>query len=459
MIDNYILKVPMLIESEISLLKSSNVKTRKMKRLTILIITVLSLSTVVAQDELSLSDAIRLGLENNYDLQLQRNTEEIASINNTWGNTSIMPSIDFSLNGRENLNYNKIENYRTQTITPDLSLNWVIFNGFAARINKQRFEELEAQSQGNTAVLVESSMQDIILAYNSCLLQQKMVDVYEELANLSEDRYNRSVDSKNLGVSTSYEVLQAKTSMLQDKSNYLQQKVTFENAVRTLNYTLAVENNTQWIFSTELKAITPEYNLESLNEKLLANNATLKNQYLYQSLMAKETALAKSAYSPTLSLNTGIGMTDLGNYYAGSTANTTMNHSDAYIGLTLKWSIFNGGVRKRSVAISKINEESTQVQTDQMKHLLNNQLLQMYSSYEVRKAVLSLANEQEASAKLNLYLSAEKLKNGSINSFNYRDVQISYMNAAIAKYSAIYNVIQSNTDLLRITGGIVSEFE
>ena len=268
MIDNYILKVPMLIESEISLLKSSNVKTRKMKRLTILIITVLSLSTVVAQDELSLSDAIRLGLENNYDLQLQRNTEEIASINNTWGNTSIMPSIDFSLNGRENLNYNKIENYRTQTITPDLSLNWVIFNGFAARINKQRFEELEAQSQGNTAVLVESSMQDIILAYNSCLLQQKMVDVYEELANLSEDRYNRSVDSKNLGVSTSYEVLQAKTSMLQDKSNYLQQKVTFENAVRTLNYTLAVENNTQWIFSTELKAITPEYNLESLNEKL-----------------------------------------------------------------------------------------------------------------------------------------------------------------------------------------------
>ena len=175
--------------------------------------------------------------------------------------------------------------------------------------------------------------------------------------------------------------------------------------------------------------------------------------------MAKETALAKSAYSPTLSLNTGIGMTDLGNYYAGSTANTTMNHSDAYIGLTLKWSIFNGGVRKRSVAISKINEESTQVQTDQMKHLLNNQLLQMYSSYEVRKAVLSLANEQEASAKLNLYLSAEKLKNGSINSFNYRDVQISYMNAAIAKYSAIYNVIQSNTDLLRITGGIVSEFE
>lgn len=83
----------------------------------------------------------------------------------------------------------------------------------------------------------------------------------------------------------------------------------------------------------------------------------------------------------------------------------------------------------------------------------------MFSSYQVHKAVLSLANEQEASAKLNLDLSADKLKNGSINSFNYRDVQIMYMNAAIAKFRAIYNVAQSNTDLLRITGGIIREFE
>lgn len=83
----------------------------------------------------------------------------------------------------------------------------------------------------------------------------------------------------------------------------------------------------------------------------------------------------------------------------------------------------------------------------------------MFSSYQVNNTVLSLAKEQEASAKLNLDLSAEKLKNGSINSFNYRDVQIMYMNAAIAKFRAIYNVVQSNTDLLRITGGIIGEFE
>lgn len=430
-----------------------------MKHILTSILTFLSLWTIQAQETLSISDAIKIGLENNYDLQIQQNSEKIAAINNTWGNTSIMPSIKFGLTGRENYNINDKDNYRQQTISPDLSLNWVLFDGFTARINKQRYEDLEAQSQGNTAIVVESTIQDIILAYNNCLLQLEMVKVYLELSDLSKARYSRTEDSKAIGVSTTYESLQAKTSMLEDQSNYLQQKVAYENAVRTLNFSLAVDNNTQWKFITELETNTPNYNIESMNQKLLENNHTLKNQYLYQSLRAKETSLAKSAYAPTLSLNTGLSTTDFGQYNSGSTPNISQNYSDAFAGLTLSWSIFNGGSRKRSVEIAKINEASTQVQVQQMKHSLNNQLLQIFSNYQVNKTVLTLAIEQEAVAKLNLDLSADKLNNGTINSFNYRDVQIMYMNAAIAKFRATYNIIQSNTDLLRITGGIVSEFE
>lgn len=423
------------------------------------IIIVLGWINSYAQENLSLSDAIRIGLQNNYDLQVMRNSEKIAGINNTWGNTGIMPTLNFTLSGRENLNLNNTENYRTQTISPDINLNWVIFDGFSARINKQRFEELEKQSQGNTAVLIESTIQDIILAYNNCLLQQELVKVYEELSELSEDRYDRTLDSKELGAGTTYESLQAKTSWLEDRSNYLQQQVTFDNAMRTLNFALAVEDNTRWKLTTELETDVPDYDLEDLSAKLLKSNSSIKNQYIYQSLLSKETSLAKSAYSPTLSLSTGISNTDLGNYYAGSTANVYKNSSDAYVGLTLSWNIFNGGTRKRSIEIAKINEESAQVQTNQMTHSLNNQLLQMHSNYLVQKAVLELALEKEATAKLNLDLSADKLKNGSINSFNYRDIQIVYMNAAISMLQATYNVIQSNTDLLRITGGIITEYE
>lgn len=430
-----------------------------MKKFATLISLFLCLGISQAQEKLSLFEAINLGLQNNYDLQMQRNSKEIAGINNTWGNTSIMPSVSLNATGRENYNYNDDDNYRQQTITPDLSLNWVLFNGFAARINKRKYEELEQQSEGNTVVLVESTIQDIILAYNNCLVQKELTVVYQGLADLSKDRYDRMLNSQAIGASTTYEGLQAKVSMLEDKSNLLQQKVNYANAVRTLNYLLAVDNGAQWDFTTALTADTPDYNLESLSEKLGQNNQTLKNQYLYQSIVAKETALAKSAYSPTLTANSGISYTDFGQYYSGSTANVTQNYSDVYVGLTLSLDIFNGGTRKRSLQIAKINEETTRVQTTQMEHSLKNQLLQMYSSYEVQKAVYQLTLEQEEAAKLNLELSGEKLENGSINSFNYRDVQIAYMNAAVSKLSAIYNLVQSNTDLQRITGGIINEYQ
>ena len=63
------------------------------------------------------------------------------------------------------------------------------------------------------------------------------------------------------------------------------------------------------------------------------------------------------------------------------------------------------------------------------------------------------------STKLNLDISTEKFKNGIINSFNYRDIQILYMNTAFNELEAIYNLIQSKTDLLRLSGGIISEYD
>lgn len=77
----------------------------------------------------------------------------------------------------------------------------------------------------------------------------------------------------------------------------------------------------------------------------------------------------------------------------------------------------------------------------------------------VQRTILELADEKEQLAQLNLELSDAKFKNGSINSFNYRDVQVSYLNAAISKFQAIYQLSQANTDLLRITGGIISAYE
>ncbi len=415
-----------------------------------------------AQDTLSLSRAIQIGLENNYDLKIMRNTETEATINNTWGNTNVVPSIDFALSGTEDIrNYSSDSgnDYKNGYLSPELSLDWVLFNGFSAHITKSRYQVLEDQSKGNTAVLVETTIQDIIDAYYVCILQNELLTVYKDLEKLSKDRYDREETSKDLGATTTYELLQAKTSWLEDKSNYLDQEVTFENAVRTLNYVIGEKDDVSWKLTSHLETDFPDYQIADMENKLMNNNQTIKNEYLNQALLAKETALAKADLYPSLNFSaSGAYVSNNVNYSESGLTDTKTKYTNYGLGLTLSYNLYSGGQRRRSVKIAKIEEESAAIETEQMKHSLRNDLLQQYSTYNVQKELLDLANEKEDAAKLNLDLANEKLKNGTMDSFDFRDIQISFMNAATDKLTAIYNLIESKTELLRMTGGIVEQY-
>ncbi|MCK5258163.1 MAG: TolC family protein [Thermoplasmatales archaeon] len=65
----------------------------------------------------------------------------------------------------------------------------------------------------------------------------------------------------------------------------------------------------------------------------------------------------------------------------------------------------------------------------------------------------------EENTKLNLNIAKEKFDAGTINSFNYRDLQIVYLNAAFNKLEAVYNLLDTHTELMRLTGNIITEYE
>jgi outer membrane protein TolC len=51
----------------------------------------------------------------------------------------------------------------------------------------------------------------------------------------------------------------------------------------------------------------------------------------------------------------------------------------------------------------------------------------------------------------------EKFRSGAISSFEYRDIQLIYLNSALRRLQAIYNLIGSRTSLTRLTGGFLME--
>jgi len=427
---------------------------------------------VKAQESLSLRGAISKGLENNYGIQITSLSVDIAKNNNSWGTAGLFPQV--KLNGNLNNTYTDTDSETEisaggNTITsdtafdsnnlrfsPGIALNWVLFNGFAVQITKSKLEQYQELSEGNLAVVVENTIQAIYLGYYSVLLEQDKLNIVSEIMSLSRDRYNNMLERKQLGSASTYDVLQAKNAFLSDSSNYLLQQMNVKNATRNLSLLLGESSENQYSLSDEFLTLINNYEYGDLYNQLQSNNKTLKNQYINQEILKKDIGLAKSSLYPMLSFN-GTGSLP----YSRTTTTDFKSTSNSFTysaNFSLNFNLFNGFRTRDAIRNAKIQENIGSLQIEEMKLQLSILLANMLDLYNIHKQIYQVSIESLETARLNMELSNDKFKSGAINSFNYRDVQIMYMNASFNQLQARYNLIESHSELMRITGNMITEY-
>ncbi len=409
-----------------------------------------SISAFCQPEDLTLTDAIAKTLEYNYGIRISKSDVEIASINNNWGNAGRYPSIGFGASS--NNTYNFTDTSWTNRLYAGVGLDWTIFDGFRVNFTKEKLETLEDLSQGRLGVVVENTIEDVIMAYYDVLLQQENLKVLETVMTLSEDRYTYEKTRYELGGTVTFQVLQAQNVYLNDKALFMTQEVVVRNSIRNLNFLLGLAADQMWNFPDPFEADTTEYILADLSGKMMSNNQTLKNQYTNLQLQKKEIDLRKSALYPSLYVSAGLDE-NVGNVqFIGNT-----DALSTYGNLRLSWDIYTGGTRRRAIEVARINEEIAQVEIEQMEHSLMNELLNLYDFYSIRIALLQVADESLEAAELNMSIADEKFRTGAITSFEYRDIQLIFLNSALRRLQAIYNLIGSRTSLTRLTGGFLME--
>ena len=72
-----------------------------------------------------------------------------------------------------------------------------------------------------------------------------------------------------------------------------------------------------------------------------------------------------------------------------------------------------------------------------------------------QKRVVTLTEQLVSNARENLGIAEERFKGGLINSFDYRAVQLAFINAEQSRLAAIFNLKSTETELIRLTGGLV----
>ena len=431
-----------------------------------LLIVLLTLGPILtqAQQPLTLAGAIAKGLENNFQIRIAEQNFNIAALTNSQGTVGRWPSITLGLNNINRYNNTpeldsttftfKRDDIYSNSLTPYVNVRWLLFDGLSVTMNKQKLDLLEEYSSGYSTIVVENTLQAIILGYYYALLEQERQRVLDEVKDLSGDRYAYEMMRKELGSAVTFDVLQAKNSFLSDSTNYLLQELNVKNAFLRLNLLLGEPPSVQFSLTDSFQVELQQYVLTDLMDKMLSSNTNLLNQYVNQEILKKDVRISKSDLWPTLSMNTGMDFTQGWYDFNKNEANTYL--FDYYANFSLSFNLFNGGNTWRAIKTARINEQIGTLQVQELKQTLENLLVTQFELYSIRQQLLQVAQLNMESAELNMQIATDKYRNGTINSFNFRDVQLIYLNAASRKLNSVYDLIDSQTELLRLTGGIVS---
>lgn len=418
-----------------------------------------------SQDSLSLSKAIEIGLEKNYDIRLSLKNVEINKIFNNWGEAGRLPQVNINA-GQNNSISDQRNNpisfapylFLSNDVSGGLAMNWTIFNGFAVRANKTKLEQLELQSENTATLAIENTIHGIILAYYQAKMQKEQLTLLNNVMTLSKEKFKQQQVKSDLGIGVMFDLLQFEGNLYTDSSNKILQNLAQRNAVRNLNLIMGEDVDKEWDLTSEIKPDLNIKDLSTLKKEMLSNNTNIKNQYINIALTQQDISLAKSQFFPVVSFNSGlnssVGVLNT-NDVNSPISNAQSKNLNYYGNFTLNFKLYDGGKVRRGIKALELQNEVDQLRTSQMTDQLNFELTNVYELYLTRLQIFELTKKAFFVSKDNMDIAKLKEESGLINSFNFRDIQMAYLSAGVALYQASYDLLESNATLLKMTGKII----
>jgi len=128
-----------------------------------------------AQDLLTLENAVKIALENNYDIKIAQNNAKIDATNNSLANAGMLPILTANLtNNNSQLNtkqtqgdgtVRELDGAKNMSLTYGVGLDWTIFDGMRMFAKKEQLDLLEQQGKAELQAAMLTKISDVYLTY------------------------------------------------------------------------------------------------------------------------------------------------------------------------------------------------------------------------------------------------------------------------------------------------------
>lgn len=434
-----------------------------MKTLTLNILFLLLLSSTIikAQEKLTLEEAVKIALENNYDIKLSKNESELSKNDVKYGLTTLLPVINGNFTDVNNVQTSEVEltngdvrradDAKTTNLNYGVSLNWKIFDGLQMFTNYNRLKEFEKLGEVNAKLSVQTTIADVIAAYFDLSAQEQQLDATKTALEVSNIRLKNADSRYKIGKGSKLELLAAKVDLSADSSQLLKQLDVFRASKVKLNELLARDLNTPFSVNDTI-LIDKKLVYETLKSNAEQQNPLLQMAVINQKLAELNLRQIKGARYPSISLTSGYN-------FANSTSPPTgfalkSNSRGFNYGLTASINILNGLQQARAEKNAKLEIENSRISTQKIIQSINAQLITAYQNYQTNLQLVILEEKNVEVAEENLNITLEKYRLGSIVPLELREAQRNYVNATARYADAQYQAKLAEISLKEIAGNI-----
>ncbi len=420
---------------------------------------VYSQNTPARADTLSPDEAVRIALENNYDIRLSRTDAEIARLNNTRANAGMLPTIGLNVgdnvsvnafqyqkffDGRSNENYGVLAN----TVSAGVVLNWTLYDGRRMQITKKRLEELERLGTLNLQTTVQNTASQVLQAYYAIVQGRLQERALEEVIALNEERLRIAEARLTAGFAAQTDALQARIDLNQRRSDLLIQQNATAAAKRNLNRLLVRPADTPFeVTENILNTYAPERT--TLIQKILSQNPTLL-------ALQKNAEVAALIVDENRTLNKPriVGVGQYSAQRADNGAGILLNNTQTGLaaGATLSIPLYTGGNIRRQVETAKLAAQQASLLTDAQRLSFETDLDNQLTFYQTQQQILSLESDNVLIARENLNVSTERFRVGTTNGLEIQTAQNTLEQALVRRNLVLFNLKSAEIRLRLLAG-------
>ncbi len=428
---------------------------------------ILTASGLSAQENLTISKAIKNTLENNLDIKISENLEKIAKNNSSILNNNYLPNIQLVSDVNTNVQNIEIEtpgglsgaldNTQTDNSSAVVSLNYNLIDASGRRYNFKKSKELYSKSKLEAKEIIENTLLQLFTVYFDVGRLTEEEKILKDILEISKKRHERKLSQYEYGQTNNLEVLNAQVDVNSDSINLLNLSNKLNNAKRDLNLIMNIELESDFDIDTNLSFLKRE-ELSILFTNDIKNNTRFLIAEKDVVISDLEKKVANFSYLPTLGLSGSYGWNESinDNPYAFYNKSITDGFS---AGVNIRWDIFRGGKKIIANKNATINQENFALVKEKTILDLKKELKNAFQSHLNNLFILEAQNQNLETNKNNFDRNLERYNVGQVSSIEFRSAQLNLLNAELSNNSARFRAKISEAYFLKISGELISKFK